>query len=284
MHTTDTADVLPLGRTPRPATGEELAARLHATVSESLAGLADASRVNVSARLEGADVTELDVDLTGVVVTRVPSSAPEAPPAVAVRERTPGVVGRLRVQAHPLTALDVPVDVDADLARVPFAWVESPDDRLGVELLEPPATDPVTGSVRVAAPREQVLEAVRRVATRVAARQGVTLQQLDVDLVQQGPSGFAVRLDARVRKGLLGASVQARATATISEALVLTLADVDLSSGNPLVGAMLSMARSRVDAVAARPIDLAAQLPPGVRLQDVRVEVGEQLVLTARAV
>ncbi|WP_019136544.1 hypothetical protein [Cellulomonas massiliensis] len=278
------ADVLPLGRAPRPTTGDELAARLRAALTENLRGIADASAARVTARVEGDDVPELDVDLTGLVVAQVPRSAPAAPPAVAVRERTPGVVGRLQVDAHPLTVIGVPVDVRADLAQVPFAWVETPDGALGAELLEPTADAPVTGSVRVAAPREQVVAAVRTVATQVAASQGVTLQSLDVALEQQGPRAVSVRLDAKVRKSLLSASVQARATATVTDDLVLRLSDVDLSSGNPLVGAMLAAARGRVDALAARPVDLAAQLPPGVRLEDVRIEVGEQLVLTARAV
>lgn len=279
-----TPDVLPLGRAPRPSTGDELAARLRAALAEGLRGIADTSPARVTARVEGDDVPELDVDLTGLVVAQVPRSRPAAASSVAAGERTPGVVGRLRVDAHPLTAIGVPVDVQAELAQVPFAWVESPDGEVGAELVEPRADAPVTGSVRVAAPREQVVAAVRTVAAEIAASQGVTLQGLDVALEQHGPRAVSVRLDAKVRKSLLSASVQARATATVSDDLVLRLSDVDLSSGNPLVGAMLAVARGRVDALAARPVDLAAQLPPGVRLEDVRIEVGEQLVLTARAV
>lgn len=279
-----TPDVLPLGRAPRPSTGDELAARLRAALAEGMRGIADVSPARVTARVEGDDVPELDVDLTGVVVAQVPRSRPAAPSAGAAGERTPGVVGRLRVDAHPLTAIGVPVDVQAELAQVPFAWVESAEGEVGAELVEPRADAPVTGSVRVAAPREQVVAAVRTVAAQVAASQGVTLQGLDVALEQHGPRAVSVRIDAKVRKSLLSASVQARATATVSDDLVLRLSDVDLSSGNPLVGAMLAVARGRVDALAARPVDLAAQLPPGVRLEDVRIEVGEQLVLTARAV
>ena len=96
---------------------------------------------------------------------------------------------------------------------------------------------------------------------RAASARGVTVSQLDVDLVSRGPRVLAVAVRARVRKGLLSASAQAHATATVDDDLVLTLSDVDVSSGNPIVAAMLAGARGRVDRVAARPIDLARRLP-----------------------
>jgi hypothetical protein len=64
--------------------------------------------------------------------------------------------------------------------------------------------------------------------------------------------------------------------------MVLTIGDVHLTSGNPFVAAMLGVVRGRVEAMANRRVDLQAALPPGVRLTDVRLDAGEQLVLSAR--
>jgi hypothetical protein len=45
---------------------------------------------------------------------------------------------------------------------------------------------------------------------------------------------------------------------------------------------LLGAARGKIEEVAGRRIDLAEALPPGVRLADVTLEVGDQVVLTAR--
>ena len=280
MTTPDSSQLLPLGLAPRPIAGPDLAARLRAAIV-ALAPGADGSPVSVTAEVDDADVPVLAVDLTGLVVPEPPQASPTLEPDV--RERAAGTVGTFQLDAHPVTVAGVPVDVRARLASVPFTWVTARDDTLWWELVEPTADAPVTGDVRLAVPREKLLEVVRVQVERAASARGVTVSQLDVDLVSRGPRVLAVAVRARVRKGLLSASAQAHATATVDDDLVLTLSDVDVSSGNPIVAAMLAGARGRVDRVAARPIDLARRLPRGVRLTDVQIDVGDDVVLTARA-
>jgi hypothetical protein len=273
-------DLVPLGRAPRPSTGEDLAARLRATLAQHLE---NSDAVRVFAEVDGADVPQLQVDATGLVVGELPGSLTRSAVSVDGRERTPGIIGAFRLDAHPATVAGVPVDVRAELANVPFAWVDGQDGSLAAELLEPTADAPVTGDLRVAAPRERLLEAVRSQVTALAAAQGVAVSRLDIRLVSEGPRAVSVVADAKLRKGLLSASARGRATATVDDALGLTLSDVEVSSGNPLVTALLSVARGRLDQVAGKRIDLAGQLPPGIRLSDVRLDVGEDVVLTVRA-
>jgi hypothetical protein len=64
--------------------------------------------------------------------------------------------------------------------------------------------------------------------------------------------------------------------------MVLAVRDVQLASGNPIVAALLGTIRGRVDAATSRDINLAEQLPDGVRLADVRLDVGQELVVSAR--
>lgn len=283
-------DVLVLGAPPRPTTGDELAARLLAVAQDRLGPAARGlDRARASARLDGDDVAELALDLTGVVV---PVSAagldtPSADVVPHVDHRTPGVLRRFRVDAHPVTVADVAVDVAVDVQDVPFAWIEGRDAAgepvLAIEPVEPTASGPVRGDVRVAAPQEAVLAAVRRLATEALAAQGVTLTGLDVALTSHGPRAARVVADARIRKGILGASARLAATVSVDAAMVVSLADVEVSSRNPVVAALLVAVRGRLEAVERERVDLAAVLPPGVRIVDVRVDVGRDLVLTARA-
>lgn len=282
--TSSRTDLIPLGRAPRPTTGPDLAARLHTALADELAGSADATPVRVAAEVDGADVPRLEIDATGLVVSE-PATRPgrRGAPVGEVLERTPGTIAVVLLEAHPATVVGVPVDVRAELADVPFAWVTGRDGSLAAELVEPAADAPVAGHVRVSVPRAELLEAVRTQVTAAAAAQGVTVTRLDVDLVSRGPRAVSVVADARLRKGMLSASAGARATATVDDRLVLSLSQVEVASGNPLVSALLSVVRGRLDEISRRRIDLAAQLPPGIRVSDVRLDVGDEIVLTVQA-
>ena len=138
-------------------------------------------------------------------------------------------------------------------------------------------------TARVAVDKAGLVATVRGVLTVVLQQQGITLTGLDLDLVSHGERAVSIRADAAVKKGMfLSARVQATASATIDENLVLAVRDVQLASGNPLVAALLGTVRSRVEAATSKDIDLAAQLPDGVRVADVRLDVGRELILSAR--
>jgi hypothetical protein len=287
------ADVLPLGSAPRPTTAADLLARLRPAVLDVLGPQVEgADRARLAAELDGPDVARLDVDLTGVRVrvtgpahpSRDEGSTPRESAHVVddVRSRQDATLRRLRVDAHPLTVEDVPVDVAAEVEGLRFRWVEGIDGSLAAEAVEPDDGAPLNGHVRVAAPRDAVLATVRRLAATELQGIGLTLSSLDVELVSDGPRCVALHGFARVRKGILSASVRARATAEVDARMVLAVRDVELSSRNPVVAALLLAARGELARVDGQSVDLAAELPDGVRLADVRVETGETLAVTAR--
>ncbi|GAB6940002.1 hypothetical protein ACQP60_03065 [Isoptericola variabilis] len=277
------AHPLPLGPAPRPATGDDLADRLRALATRAAGtGAAGLDRARLAATLDGADVATLEADLTGVAF-----GAQQKTPGVVWRPgtitaREDGTVRRLRVDAHPLTAVDLPVDVTAQAEGLRFTWVEGDDGQVGFEPVEPDDAHPVTGHARVAVSRAGLVATVHGLLAVSLQSQGITLSDLDVHLDSHGPRAAGVRIEAKIRKGFLSAGVSATASASVDAAMVLTVGDVRISSGNPLVAAMLGAVRGRVEAAANRRVDLAAALPPGVRLADVRLDVGEELVLSAR--
>ena len=276
-------DLLPLGPAPRPTTGGDLAERLrNAMLQSSGGGVQGLDRAAVAATLDGADVPSLDVDLTGVVAgpsderPRVESWRPE------VSSREEARVHRLRVDAHPLVAVDLPVDVTAELENLRFAWIEGADGRAGVELVEPSDGSPLTGHARVAVDKQGLTGTAHGLLAVTLSGQGVTLTDFDLDVQSQGPRAASVRVYAKVRKSFISAPVQALASAEIDDDMVLTLGDIQITSNNPIVGALLGAVRGRIEAAAHRRIDLAAALPPGVKLADVRLDVGQQIVISAR--
>ncbi|GAA1727161.1 hypothetical protein GCM10009809_23580 [Isoptericola hypogeus] len=278
-----TSQPLPLGPAPRPTTGADLAARLRDLAARAAGpGVVGLDRAAVDAELDGADVAALGLDLTGVAfgATQQAPGIDWSPASVTSRE--PGTVRRLTLDAHPLTAVDLPVDVTAEAAGLRFAWVEGADGQVGFEPVEPDDAHPVTGHARVAVSRAGLVATVHGLLAVSLQSQGITVSDLDVQLDSRGPRAVGLRIEAKIRKGFLSAAVSATASASVDDAMVLAVGDVRISSGNPLVAAMLGAVRGRVEDAANRRIDLAAALPPGVRLVDVRLDVGDELVLSAR--
>ena len=64
----------------------------------------------------------------------------------------------------------------------------------------------------------------------------------------------------------------------------LTLSGIEIESGNPLIAAMLGAVRGKIARYEGRRIDLASELPPGIRVADVNVEVGTEVTIEARLV
>lgn len=286
-------DYLPLGPAPRPTDGAELMARVRATaVDQGLGGALEAGMDAVLAGttviLDGDDVASAVVDATGVVIpesaftTTASADAADLSNLAPVVGETPGTMRLGTFQAHPITIADVPVDIDAEVRDLPLRWIDAADGSVGVEPLPPTTEHPVNGHLRISAPKATVLDAVRRVATVVLAQEGVTLVRLDVELTSTGPREVRLRAEAKLRKGILSASAHATGTATVDSALVLRFSDVTLGSANPIVAGLLAVARGRVQEATRRPIDLSEQLPPGVRVTDVRLDAGTDLVLSAR--
>ncbi|MEU4388427.1 hypothetical protein [Promicromonospora sp. NPDC023805] len=288
-----TPEAIPLGTAPRPADAADLVARVRVALAEALGGRAvGLERAAVDAVLDGADVASADIDLTGVVVSADGAPGPGQAGGAAdaakqwrpeVVRREPGTLRRLRVDAHRLVAVDLPIDITAEVEGLRFDWVEDSDGRVGIQPVEPSEAHPVAGHARVAVDKAGLVATARGLLTVVLLQQGITLTALDVDLVSRGPRAAALRVDAAIKKGMfLSARVQATASVSVDENMVLAVRDVQLASGNPIVAALLGTIRGRVQAATSRDIDLAEQLPDGVRLADVRLDVGQELVVSAR--
>ncbi|MCP2266929.1 hypothetical protein ACFQHV_02475 [Promicromonospora thailandica] len=292
--TSPVPEAVPLGAAPRPVDGADLAARVRETLAQELGErVAGLDRATVTTVLDGADVTSARIDLSGVVVRFDGTPAAPGPGQVGaggsvawrpdVVRREPATLRHVRLDAHRLVVVDLPVDVTAELSGLRFDWVEGADGRVGAEPVEPSAEHPVSGHARVAVDKDGLVATVRGILAVVLLQQGITLTGLDLDLTSTGPRSATLRVDAAIKKGIfLSARVQATASVSVDADMVLAVRDVQLTSGNPLVAALLGTVKGRVDAATARDIDLGARLPEGVRLADVRLDVGQELTLTAR--
>lgn len=278
------AERILLGHAPRPTSGAQLEKRIRTlVVAAEPAGIACTATIDVE--LDGPDVTHLHLDLTDFQLAgeHDRDRARLEPQGAAVSSED-AVLRELRVHADPMVIAGASVRLDAQLSDVPFRWIETDNRELAFELSPPDAERPLLGRARVAVPKEQLGKAVLGLAESALYERGITVSRFDLELEQSGPQLLRAVFDAKVRKGLLGAHVTGSANAEIDERMGVTLSGIEVESGNPLVAAMLGGLRGRLERYEGRRIDLASELPPGIRVADVQVDVGDEVTVEARLV
>ncbi|SDS13314.1 hypothetical protein [Agrococcus carbonis] len=278
------AESILLGHAPRPTSAAQLEKRIRTlVVAAEPAGIACTSIID--AALDGADVEHLHLDLTDfTLASEVDRDRARLEPQGAPVSSEDAVLRRLRVKADPMRISGAAVRLDAELSDVPFQWIETDNGELAVELSRPDAAHPLHGWARVAVPKEQLGKAVLGLAESALLDHGVTVTKLDIDVQAEGPRELRLGLDAKLRKGLIGGHVTGTARASIDDRMGVTLSDIALDSGNPLIAALLGAVRGRVAKLEGRRIDLASELPEGIRLADVQVEVTDDVTIEARLV
>ena len=232
----------------------------------------------VQSTLDGADIVTLAIDLTGVRVTNTgdPLSTSTLDDFGAVVEREEAVIREFRVRANPLVVQGVDVVLEGNVEDLKFVWAVDDQSRLGVG-----ESDKELGRLRIQLHAETSQDALVAAATELLQEQvaeaGVTVSDLDVKLSSTGPRSATIAATAKIRKGILGASANFEAKATIDDAMVLRITEPQLSSRNPLVAALLLVTRERITTAVASPIDLNASLPASLHLRDVTFDFGERI-------
>lgn len=292
------SDYLPLGPAPRPATGADLLGRIRASVLEhvlehalehgpaSQRAAVEQLLGRLSADVDGADVT-LDLDATGVEAEGVTEWVPidDLLPTRSGEVRTleTGVLRALTVRAHPMRVEGVPVDLGVELHDMRLRWVDVVvDGGVGIEHVDPDDAHPLRGHLRIEAPLAETVAAVQRAAGTAMSELGVTVTDLDVRLRSDDPRTVHAEVDARVKKGFLGAPASATATLRVDDALRVHVEGLRITSSNVIVAGLLAAVRGKVEAATKEPFDLAAHLPAGVRVTDVQVTAGDRVGLEAR--
>ena len=276
------AESILLGHAPRPTDGAQLAKRIRTLViAAEPAGIACTSIID--AELDGADIARLHLDLTGFVFAgEVDRDRARLEPQGASVRWEAAEVRDLRVHASPIHISGVEVPLDVALRDVQFVWIETDNGELAIEFVAPSADRPLHGRARVSVPKEQLGRAALGLAESLLLDKGIAVSKLDVDVQASGPRALRLTVDARVRKGLLGATVRGTASVSIDERMGVTLSDVCVDSANPLVGVMLGAFRGRIERLEGRCIELASALPAGIRVADLHVSVADAVTIEAR--
>ena len=273
--------MIPLGRGPVPTTAAELADRLGYGVRRILQVERGDPRVDV--RMSRDHIDRIAIDITGLST----SGPATLTPGFGAADH-PSVIDVLAIDGDPVGIRGVPVTLSAEGRGLPVAfrtttlddtWIVADDRSPSGSATRPEGASAAapTAWLEASARLDTVEDALRAELDQRARAHGFTLKSLALDVRSAGRRGITLRADATVGKSFLSAKVTATATVTIDDDLVLLVSNLALTSGNPLVTAILARARGPLDEWDGRRVDLTAYSFAGARLRDVELSADDAI-------
>lgn len=117
---------------------------------------------------------------------------------------------------------------------------------------------------------------MRQAATKAAADEGFGIEIREIDLTSVGRSVTAT-LDAKVKKGIISAGASAQVNVDIDRDLIARIGEIQVTSGNPVVKAVLMALKSKIARYEGKSVDINDRLPAGVYLTDLQFRFGNDL-------
>ncbi|MDR0481652.1 MAG: hypothetical protein LBH13_00590 [Cellulomonadaceae bacterium] len=282
MNTPSIASVsASLGKAPLPAAGPDLAARVTTAIQGLLRGnVQGLNNVKATVTPNGAAIQSVAADLTGVTVGGLQTVGTAQPWAPTPGTETQAVIPTVTAVANPITFDGVPVTAKINLTNVGATFGESADGNCGVVLKSPGASQPLHGTIAVTAPAEKVAETVRAEMQAALKPTGIEITAFAATCTTKDPHTLAVAIKATLKESILSGEVDGATTVTVANGSQFTVGQVTLSSPNPLINAIVSVATPLISEYAGKTFDAAQYLPSGVVIGDVALQGGSTLGAT----
>jgi len=260
-----------LPRKDLPQTSDELALALEQAVRHFASGTKPTIIVH------GADLQRLDeviVDLSGAGID------PRYPPVIPKLSRTePAIsVGKLSISARPVKVLGSEVTFDFDASNVRFNQARASDGNVLLTLHQADL-----GEVRVAIARDELERLIAQIAAIGAAKQGVTIDNVQLDLSSRGTRTLEAKVTVSVRKLFFRASLRLFGTIVVTEDLNAVISGLRCEGDGTLAALVCAAITPHLSRVEERAFPLSVLSMGEVRVNDVAITVdNRQIVVVAR--
>lgn len=251
-------------------------------------------RVDIDAEVDGVDVRRLAIDATGAKVAfqvNVDDAAPDAVAAeIAPIAEEPGILRDFRLRAQPMHVEGRELRIDLQAHDVPIAWNTYPcpvhrSMPESVHMLEPQSGAGGRGSLDASMRTQDIGPLITAVLRPVLAEGGIRLGRVSIDVARLGPDRIHVRGSARARWKVVPVSARAELVVTTAPDGVITIDDLSVGSGNPIVKIALLFARGHIASARGTSIDLTAMLADNGstgRIHDLSITTGERFGISGR--
>jgi hypothetical protein len=196
---------------------------------------------------------------------------------VITGDRTPGVHANwLRVQAKPLRIQNGSAQFELNATKVKCEFAR---DQNGNPLLV--LTDAEQGRLEASVAQSD-LQAILLAGAKVgAAQQGVTIQDLQIELKPQGPRGVGIALRVKAKKMMMSGVVSIRGSAQIDDQLNAKVSGLSCE-GDGVVGKMAAaMLSPKLREFEGKQIALSAISLGDLVLRDLQIDASNGLRITA---
>ncbi|HEV3409274.1 MAG TPA: hypothetical protein VG095_03210 [Chthoniobacterales bacterium] len=226
-------------------------------------------------RVMGEDVARLDQISINLDHAEVRCDAP--PPRMPSGRTSPALdVQRLNLQGHGV-ALG-PANVDLTLEAQSVQLHQGTDARDELVLTLHAATD---GHVEVSTTVADVERAVVEIAKREAGKQGVTIEDVRLDLRQAGPRAVESVASFRARKMFFSTTVRITGRLEIDEQLNARLSNLNCEGEGAIGSLACGFLGPHLQTVNGRTFPLMTFSLGEVHLRDVQLSVGNRLTVRA---
>jgi hypothetical protein len=263
-----------------PLTGKEFPSssdELAASIRDALAGVLSLPKNSSTVKVEGGarfpSISKLKVDLDGASVTG--NKPPPKPKPVGTRQ--PGIeVKDLEVVGRPIKYERSKLHFTIEAKDVSFDFAR---DENGNALLV--LTDARQGHVTACIGKQDLQALLLAVAQEVGEQQKVKIQDLQLNLTQQGPRSLAADVKITGKKLMMTSTLHLKAEADIDDELNATLRNLQ-ATGEGVVGTIVSkIIQSKLKPYEGQKFPLVAFSLGDITLRDLSISVNEDVQVSA---
>jgi len=263
--------MFPLAGKQFPASADELAT----SIEEALGDVFELPK-NAGVSLEGGKfpaIKSATIDLDGATVNA--SKPPPKPIGTGKREPGPRV-DKLQLTAEPIKYEQAKLNLRLSATGLKFDFDR---DKKGKPLLV--LTDAKSGKVDAKISKADIQKVLTEVATVAAKQQGITIQDLELDLKSAGPRSVAADVRVKAKKLMMSGVIHITGKLDIDDELNATLSDLACTGDGMVGGVAAGIVQSKIKPYNGQTIPLMAFSLGDVALRDLKIDVKKDLSVSA---
>jgi hypothetical protein len=261
--------MFPLNTRTLPSTASDLAAAINDSLRTVFVLSHDPTQVR---DLAYPHLAALDLSLSGAELR----GRPPAPPALATPPAPALVVDSFSASGRGMSVGPAAIDFSFTATGVELHQASDPAGQIVLVLHT--AGD---GRVEASTSKADLEALIAEVAKAEAAKQGVSVDGVELSLRSQSPRSLAAEVRLRAKKLFFSASLRITGQLDLDEELNARLSGLDCIGDGAIAAVACGVLKPHLQKLNGREFPLMS-LPLGhVRLRDVRVAVGEKLSVTA---
>jgi hypothetical protein len=263
--------MFPLAGKDFPASSDELATAIHDALTDVFT-FPKKSAVSVEGgKFPAIKTVSLDLDNAAVTVSKAP------PKPVGVGKRKDGItVDKLEISGHPIRYQKAKLELGVTAKGLTFDFDR---DKKNHPLLV--LTDAKDGKVDARITKGDLQAVLLEAATLAAKEQGVTIQDLQINLQAKGARSVAVEAKVKAKKMLMSGVVNVSGKLDIDDELNATVSDLKCTGEGMIGSAAAGFLQPKIKQYDGTTIPLMTFSLGDVTLRDLKIKVDNSIHVTA---